>query len=234
MSGPQKRPGNGRDPKNGRFQPGNLANPGGRPRAVPGFTARAKELSLDVLENMAKIATTGRGPAAVQAGALVLAYGEGKPIERMDITARRGDAGAVGGNPDQARQRLEMLIAAAQSGASTVLDDPATTGVVVAIPPLPPAKPQESRGRSRGRPGRAVAPVWQKVPTEAQREGRPPHPPRPRPRARRLGDGGHGDDPIHDVRGCISGPLALRTWDVETVRSALLDLVERPAEEATP
>ena len=98
------------------FRPGQSGNPGGRPKALPGFTARAKELSIPVLENMAKIATTGRGPAAVQAGALVLAYGEGKPVERVDLTARRAPDG-VGGDPDAARQRLEALIAREAGGA---------------------------------------------------------------------------------------------------------------------
>jgi hypothetical protein len=77
-----------------------------------------------VLENMAKIATTGRGPAAVQAGALVLAYGEGKPVERIDLTARRGGPDALGGSPDAARSRLEGMIEAAQASAGAVLQQP--------------------------------------------------------------------------------------------------------------
>ncbi|HVV50496.1 MAG TPA: DUF5681 domain-containing protein [Polyangia bacterium] len=112
----------------GRFAPGVSGNPAGRPRAAKGFTARAKELSLDVLENMAKIAITGRGAAAVAAGALVLSYAEGKPAQTVNLNATRGPD-ALAGSPDAARAKIEALIAAAEE---------ATSPKVVALLPTAP------------------------------------------------------------------------------------------------
>jgi hypothetical protein len=81
--------GSGRTPPGRPFKPGQSGNPGGRPKAQAGFTATAKELSIPVLRNMAKIATNGRGIAAVKAGELVLAYAEGKPETSLHVTATR-------------------------------------------------------------------------------------------------------------------------------------------------
>jgi hypothetical protein len=83
-----------------------------------------------VLENLAKIATHGRGLSAVKAGELVLAYAEGKPIATFDVTARRGpDASAFAALGETAVGVLERALAESDAGI-TVSETVAPDGVL--------------------------------------------------------------------------------------------------------
>jgi hypothetical protein len=62
-----------------KFKKGESGNPGGRRKQDPAFKARAKELSLEALEILAKhMRNTRRANASVKAAIAVIEHGEGK------------------------------------------------------------------------------------------------------------------------------------------------------------
>ncbi len=68
---------------NGKFIPGNNANPSGRPKTAT-LAALCREAAPEVVARLLAIAK-GKSIAAVKAAELVLAYGFGKPA--LNITA---------------------------------------------------------------------------------------------------------------------------------------------------
>jgi hypothetical protein len=71
--------------RDGKFLPGNNANPGGRPRSLRDVEALAREMSPEALNRLREIYMRGKGSASVRAAELVLAYGIGKPS--INVTA---------------------------------------------------------------------------------------------------------------------------------------------------
>jgi hypothetical protein len=64
---------------------------------------------------------------AGRAAVAILDRAYGRPAQALDVTAHRGpDVGALGGQPDAARARLEALIVEAQASAGAVLQHAAT------------------------------------------------------------------------------------------------------------
>jgi hypothetical protein len=126
LSGSSNKPGSG--PR--RFKPGKSGNPSGRPKDVHGIAALAREKSPQAIDRLLEIGLRGRGTAAVLALREILDRGLGRSAQSLDVTARRGtDVGAVGGDPDQARARLEALILAQASVVAGTTD-----GLPVAFP----------------------------------------------------------------------------------------------------
>lgn len=102
---------------NGRFAPGNNANPSGRPKSAA-FAAlcRAKdEQNVDILVRIAKRG----GLAGVRAIELMFAYGHGKPETNINANVRAGsldDARFRGA----ARAALEAAVSEAEGGLAPI------------------------------------------------------------------------------------------------------------------
>jgi hypothetical protein len=111
-----------RDGKGRWLRGGPSPNPTGRP-ATPAevqaiWDAHTEEAALKIIEVMR---TAPEVQDQLRAAMHVLDRRFGRPAQSLDVTARQVPPGAVGGNPDQARARLEALIAAErdeQSGAT--------------------------------------------------------------------------------------------------------------------
>ncbi|HZL19807.1 MAG TPA: hypothetical protein VFG23_18880 [Polyangia bacterium] len=147
MSGPANPPaireGSGRSATTGRFQPGNLANPSGRPKDVHGIGELARSYAPEAIERLVVLAR-GRGSAAVAACKELLDRGLGKAPQAIDATIRRGGPDALGGQPDAARQRIEQMILDAQAGAMAVLEHVADHARPSATVPQTVALPEET------------------------------------------------------------------------------------------
>lgn len=139
----------------GRFLPGVSGNPAGKPKSLKDFEALCRERTPQAITRLLEIGK-GKGVAAVKALEIIVAYAYGRPATTtsVHVTASRGPD-ASGGNPDQARQRLEALIAAEKGGA--------TDTETVALPANPesvpvvgseggPASPSAAPRRTGGEP----------------------------------------------------------------------------------
>jgi hypothetical protein len=70
----------------GQFVPGASGNPAGRPRDTESLRARAREMSVRLLEELNAIALDEDEPTSsrIEAIQLVLAYGHGRPHVHVD------------------------------------------------------------------------------------------------------------------------------------------------------
>lgn len=99
----------------GRWLPGRSGNPGGRPATprevidfIGGHTLEAAERLVAIMR--------GKDPQQARLAAEALLDRRlGKPAQAIDLTARRLDPDAIAGQPDQARAKLEALIADAEA-----------------------------------------------------------------------------------------------------------------------
>lgn len=118
-------PGN-RD-RSGRFVPGASGNPTGRPKSQREVQQLAESYSGEAIERLATIMRSKNAAEAGRAAVAILDRAYGRPAQALDVTARRGpDVGAIGGQPDAARARLEALIFEARASAGAVLQHVAT------------------------------------------------------------------------------------------------------------
>jgi hypothetical protein len=106
----EKPPGAGRDVK-GRFTDGR-GNPAGRPKDVHGIAKLARASAPDVIDRLLVLAR-GRGSAAVAACKELLDRGLGKAPQSITVSPGDNFSGALFA-PDQARDRLQRLIEAAE------------------------------------------------------------------------------------------------------------------------
>lgn len=83
------------------FKPGNNANPKGRPNGARGLAKYIKskvgndmhkvaDALIDILTGKSKLASTNRD--VISAATLLLSYGVGKPLDRIEISAGTNDA----------------------------------------------------------------------------------------------------------------------------------------------
>lgn len=73
---------------NGQFPKGRSGNPGGRPTMPSELRLKCRELTTKALETLEAAMTEGDSTASrVRAAELVLAYGWGKPAERVSLEA---------------------------------------------------------------------------------------------------------------------------------------------------
>jgi hypothetical protein len=70
-------------PNRGRFKKGQSGNPNGRPKDVYGIAAKARELSTECLEELAKITRSADTPPQARIAAInsILDRGLGKPMQ---------------------------------------------------------------------------------------------------------------------------------------------------------
>ena len=95
MAGPQNRTKTGeRQRKPGTFQPGNRANPGGRPKVPPELREAAKSAAPEALQTAIDLMRNpGVEPAdRLRAASIVLDRAYGKPVQATEISGPDGGA----------------------------------------------------------------------------------------------------------------------------------------------
>ena len=77
-----------RDESNGRFVPGNLANPGGRPAVRREFVALCRAYAEEPDGGVAQLVAMARDKTGIhyfRANELLLAYAYGKPSQKLEV-----------------------------------------------------------------------------------------------------------------------------------------------------
>jgi len=124
--------------RGGSFKKGQSGNPSGRPKLTLEFKLRIKELSPKALDTLEDVLTNPDYPAPsrVKAAETILAYAEGRPTERVELsgpgggamqTETRGEVALTGPTPEMVADVLRVL------------------GRASALPPVEVAAPAEVR-----------------------------------------------------------------------------------------